>query len=71
MLAQLDEAMHKVSCIGLAVDETTDVSNNVQLLAYVRFFNKDKNKFCDDLLGDTPFRPVQEERKSTWPYRRC
>lgn len=54
VLAQLDEAIHKAPCIGLAVDEFTDVSDNAQLLVFVRFFNKDKEEFCEDLLGVTP-----------------
>ncbi|XP_026068491.1 protein ZBED8-like [Carassius auratus] len=54
VLAQLDEAIHKAPCIGLAVDESTDVSDNAQLLVFVRFFNKDKEEFCEDLLGVTP-----------------
>ncbi|XP_067298506.1 SCAN domain-containing protein 3-like [Pseudorasbora parva] len=53
VLAQLDEAIHKAPCIGLAVDESTDVSDNAQLLVFVRFFNKDKEEFCEDLLGVT------------------
>lgn len=32
-------------------DESTDVSDNAQLLVYVRFFNKDKKELCEDLLG--------------------
>lgn len=54
VLAQLDEALHKAPCVALAVDESTDVTDNAQLLVYVRFFNKDKNIFCEDLLGLTP-----------------
>ena len=56
VLAQLDEAIHKAPCVGLAVDESTDVSDNAQLLVYVRFFNKDKKVFCEDLLGVTPLK---------------
>lgn len=37
-----------------AVDESTDVSDNDQLLVYVRFFNKEKREFCEELLGVTP-----------------
>ncbi|KAM4607922.1 SCAN domain-containing protein 3-like [Polymixia lowei] len=54
VLAQLDEAIHQAPCLGLAIDESTDVSDNAQLLIYVRFFNKDKKVFCEDLLGVTP-----------------
>ena len=54
VLAQLDEAIHEAPCVGLAVDESTDVSDNAQLLVYVRFFNKENKEFCEDLLGVTP-----------------
>ena len=69
VLAQLDEAIHKAPCVGLAVDDYTDVCDNAQLLVQVRFFNKEKKEFCEDLLDVTPlqYRPVQEERTSTWP----
>ena len=54
VLAQLDEAIQKAPWISLAVDESTDVSDNAQLLVYVKFFDKEKNEFCEDLLGVTP-----------------
>uniref|UniRef100_A0A8C1LXS3 DUF4371 domain-containing protein n=1 Tax=Cyprinus carpio TaxID=7962 RepID=A0A8C1LXS3_CYPCA len=54
VLTQLDEAVHKASCVDLAVDESTDMCDNAQLLVYVRFFNTDQKAFCEDLLGVTP-----------------
>lgn len=36
VLTQLDEAMQKVPCVGLAVEESTDICDNVQL-----FYNTD------------------------------
>uniref|UniRef100_G3NPE4 DUF4371 domain-containing protein n=1 Tax=Gasterosteus aculeatus TaxID=69293 RepID=G3NPE4_GASAC len=54
VLTQLDEAIHKAPCVGLAVDESTDICDNAQLLVYVRFFNTDQKAFCEDLLGVTP-----------------
>uniref|UniRef100_A0A3B1K1Z5 SPIN-DOC-like zinc-finger domain-containing protein n=1 Tax=Astyanax mexicanus TaxID=7994 RepID=A0A3B1K1Z5_ASTMX len=53
-LSQLEEAICKAPCVGLAVDESTDVSDNAQLLVYIRFLNREKNEFCEDLLGVTP-----------------
>lgn len=53
VLSQLEEAICKAPCVGLAVDESTDVSDNAQLLVYIRFLNRDKNEFCEDLLGVT------------------
>jgi len=44
VLAQLDEAVHKAPCIGLAGDESTNVSDGAQLLVYVRFFNEEKKE---------------------------
>lgn len=54
VLTQLDEAIQKAPCVGLAVDESTDVRDIAQLLVYVRFYNTDLNTFCEDLLGVTP-----------------
>ncbi len=54
MLTQLDEAVHKAPCVGLAVDESTDMCDYAQLLVYVRFFNTDQKAFCEELLGVTP-----------------
>ncbi len=54
VLTQLDEAVHKASCVSLAVDESTDMCDNAQLLVYVRFFNTDQKAFCEDLLDATP-----------------
>ncbi|CAL9703956.1 unnamed protein product [Knipowitschia caucasica] len=51
VLAQLDEAIKKAECIGLAVDESTDRTDNAQLVVFVRFFNKEEKKMFEDLLG--------------------
>ena len=45
-----------IRCVGLAVDESTDVSDNAQLLIYVRFFNQENKEFCEDVLGVTPLK---------------
>uniref|UniRef100_G3NA36 HAT C-terminal dimerisation domain-containing protein n=1 Tax=Gasterosteus aculeatus TaxID=69293 RepID=G3NA36_GASAC len=50
VLTQLDEAIHKAPCVGLAVDESTHICDNAQ----VRCFNTDQKAFCEDLLGVTP-----------------
>ena len=41
-------------CVSLATDESTDVTDNAQLLVYVRFLHKNKKELCEDLLGVTP-----------------
>ncbi len=61
MLTQLDEAMHKASCVSLAVDESTDMCDNAQLLVYVRFFNTHQKACCEDLLGVTPLQTSTRE----------
>ena len=53
VLAQLDAAIQSAPCISLAVDESTDITDNAQLLVYFRFFHKEKKEFCEDLLGVT------------------
>ena len=45
-----------IRCLGLAVDESTDVSDNAQLLIHLRFFNQEKKEFCEDVLGVTPLK---------------
>ncbi|KAK5851384.1 hypothetical protein PBY51_002185 [Eleginops maclovinus] len=38
----------------LSHDESTDITDNAQLLVYVRFLHKDKKEICEDLLGLIP-----------------
>ena len=45
-----------IRCVGLAVDESTDVSDNAQLLIHLRFFNQEKKEFCEDVLGVPPLK---------------
>nr|XP_054593491.1 SCAN domain-containing protein 3-like [Nothobranchius furzeri] len=54
VVAQLDEAIQKAPCVGLAVDESTDVCDNAQLLVYVRFYYAEQKAFYEDLLGIIP-----------------
>ncbi|GAA6075350.1 SCAN domain-containing protein 3-like [Tachysurus ichikawai] len=61
VLTQLDEAMHKASCVGLAVDKSTDMCDNAKLLVYVRFFNNDQKAFWVDLLGVTSLQTSTRE----------
>ena len=45
-----------IRCVCLAVDESTDVSDNAQLFIHLRFFNQEKKEFCEDVLGVTPLK---------------
>ena len=42
------------SAPSLAIDESSDVTDNAQLLVYVRLFHQDKKEICEDLLGLKP-----------------
>lgn len=53
VMSQLEEAIYMAPYVGLAMDESSDVSDNAQLLVYIRFLNCDKNEFCEDLLDVT------------------
>jgi hypothetical protein len=48
-LHSFNEAIRSASCRALAVDESTDVSDNAQLLVYVIFYHTEK-ELCEDLL---------------------
>ena len=53
-MSQLDAAVQSAPCMSLAIDESSDVTDNAQLLVYVRLFHQDKKEICEDLLGLTP-----------------
>ena len=37
----------------MALDESTENTDNAQRLALVRFFDEEKGEFCEDMLGLT------------------
>lgn len=39
LISKLDEAIQNAPCISLAMDESTDNTDNAQLLVFFRFFN--------------------------------
>ncbi|MBN3304818.1 SCND3 protein, partial [Amia calva] len=53
LLDQMKSAIKKAKCISLALDESTDNTDNAQLLVFVRFFDEEKGEFCEDVLGLT------------------
>ncbi|KAK0143836.1 Mannosyl-oligosaccharide 1,2-alpha-mannosidase IA [Merluccius polli] len=69
VLAQLEAAIQSAPCISLAIDESTDVTDNAQLLVYVRFFHKDKKELCEDLLGVAPLE-THKRRGHIWSNKR-
>ena len=50
-MSQLHAAVQ--SAPTLAIDESSDVTDNTQLLVYVRLFHQDKKEICEVLLGIT------------------
>ncbi|MBN3304913.1 GSHB synthetase, partial [Amia calva] len=53
LLDQIKSAIKKAKCISLALDESTDKTDNTQRLVFVRFFDEEKGEFCEDVLGLT------------------
>lgn len=53
MQSQLDAAIHTAPCVALAVDESTDINDNAQLVVYIRFYHAEKKDFIEDILGVT------------------
>ena len=55
LLWQLDQGLHlaNATCISLAIDESTDMIDNAQLLIFVRYYDGNRKEFMQDLLGVT------------------
>ncbi len=53
LLEQLSSAIKKAKFMSLAVDESTDNTDNAQLMVFVRFFDEEKGEFHEDVLGLT------------------
>lgn len=53
MLSQLEASLQSAPCIALAADESTDISDDAQLLVYVRFYDVKRKDFCEDVSGVT------------------
>jgi len=53
LIKQLCDGIKNAQCISLAVDESTDTTDNAQLLVFVRFYDEAKGEFVEDVLGLT------------------
>lgn len=53
LLDQMKSAVKKAKCISLALDESTDNTDNAQLLVFVRFFDEEKGEFFEDVTDLT------------------
>ena len=47
---QLCGAMQNADCISLAVDESTDTTDNAQLVVFVRYYDEARGEFIEDVL---------------------
>ena len=47
---QLDERLKSTNCISLAIDESTDMTDNSQPLVFVRYYDRSKKEFIEDLF---------------------
>ncbi|XP_073702034.1 SCAN domain-containing protein 3-like [Garra rufa] len=54
LVKQLTDDIKDAPCLSLAVDESTDSTDQAQLCVFVRYFSKAKGTFCEDILGLTP-----------------
>ena len=52
-LLQLNEGLKNAPCISLAIDESTDMTDNAQHLIFGRYYDGSKKEFMQDLLGVT------------------
>lgn len=53
LMSQLDQGLKKAPCISLAIDESTDSTDNAHLMVFVRYYDAGEIFFCQDLLGVT------------------
>ncbi|XP_068204564.1 protein FAM200A-like [Palaemon carinicauda] len=53
LMSQLDQGLKKAPCISLAIDESTDSTDNGQLIVFVRYYDAGEKKICQDLFGVT------------------
>ena len=53
LMSQLDESLQNSPDISLAFDESTDKTDNSQLMVFVRNYNTGVKAFCQDLMGVT------------------
>ena len=51
LVLQLDEGMKSAPCISLAIDESTDITDNAQLMVFARYYDGSKKKLMQDLFG--------------------
>ena len=53
LMSQLDEGLQNALGISLAIGESTDKTENVQLMVFVRYYVAGVKEFCQDFMGVT------------------
>ena len=53
LVLQLNERLKSTNCISLAIDKSTDINDNSQLIVFLRYYDESNKKFIEDLLGVT------------------
>ena len=53
LLWQLDQRLKNAPCISLAIDESTDMTDNAQLLIFLRYYDGNRKEFMQNLLSVT------------------
>ncbi len=51
LVKQLTDDIKDAPCLSLAVDESTDGTDQAHLCVFVRYLSKAKGTFCEDLLA--------------------
>ena len=51
LVLQLNEGLKSAPCILLAIEESTDMTDNAQLMVFVRYYDGKTKKFMQDLFG--------------------
>ena len=51
LVLQLDEGLKSAPCLSLAIDESTDMTDNAQLMVFARYYDGSKKKFMQELFG--------------------
>ena len=51
LVLQHNGRLKSTNCILLAIDESTDMTDNSQLIVFVRYYDESKKQFTENLLG--------------------
>ena len=62
LLWQLDQGLKNAPSISLAIDESTDMTDNAQLLIIVRYYDGNRKEFMQGLLGVTLLQNEHKEK---------